>query len=97
MVPIRTIFNRAKDTYNDYEFDDIIIKGDPFKVYHIRKLNDLPEGHYQKRYCLKYLIIILLKMEKAIHLHDDLFKMSFMLAGMNAVDFTIVLLIRMEG
>lgn len=65
MVPIRTIFNRAKDTYNDYEFDDIIIISDPFIAYHTyRKLNDLPEGSITKR-GIKVLIIILLKIERS--------------------------------
>lgn len=87
MVPIRTIFNRAKDTYNDYEFDDIIIKGDPFKVYHIPEVKRPPRRALSKDILLKVFNYNPPKDWRSDALACDLFKMSFMLAGMNAVDF----------
>lgn len=87
MVPIRTIFNRAKDTYNDYEFDDILIKGDPFKVYHIPEVKRPPRRALPKDVLLKVFNYNPPKNWRKDALACDLFKMSFMLAGMNAVDF----------
>lgn len=87
MVPIRTIFNRAKDTFNDYEFDDIVIKGDPFKVYHIPEIKRPPKRALPKETLLKVFNYVPPKSWRDDALACDLFKMSFMLAGMNAVDF----------
>ena len=87
MITIHTVFNRAKDTYNDYELDDIVIKGDPFKVYHIPDVKHPPKRALPKDLLLKVFNYVPPRSWRTDALAYDLFKMSFMLAGMNAVDF----------
>lgn len=87
MVSIQTIFNQARNKYNDYEFDDIVIKGDPFKVYHIPEVKRPPKRSLAKEQLLKVFNYVPPKDWRTDALAHDLFIMSFMLAGMNAVDF----------
>lgn len=86
MIAVQTIFNQAKNTYNDYEFDDIVIKGDPFKVYHIPETKRPPKRAFSKEQLLKVFNYEPPFAWRTDALACDLFKMSFMLAGMNAVD-----------
>lgn len=87
MVTLQTIFNQAKKTFNDYEFDDIVIKGDPFKAYHIPVVRRPPRRTLSKDQLLKVLTYAPPVLNRIDVLAYDLFKMSFMLAGMNAADF----------
>lgn len=87
MVTLQTIFNQAKKTFNDYEFDDIIIKGDPFKAYRIPAVKRPPRRSLSKEQLLKVLTYVPPVSDRIDVLAYDLFKMSFMMAGMNAADF----------
>ena len=86
MLAVQTIFNQAKNTYNDYEFDDIVIRGDPFKVYHIPETKRPPKRSLSKEHLLRVFNYNPPFDWRTDALACDLFKMSFMLAGMNAVD-----------
>lgn len=86
MVAIQTLFNEAKNIYNDYEFDDIVIKGDPFKVYHIPVVKRPPKRALPKEQLLQVFNYHPPYDWRDDAIAHDLFKISFMLAGINAVD-----------
>lgn len=86
MVTVQTMFNKAKDRYNDYELDDIIIKGDPFKAYKIPEVACAEKRAITKDDLLKVYNYVPPKAKRVDALAHDLFILSFMLAGMNAAD-----------
>lgn len=86
MVSIQVVFNQAKKVYNDYELDDIIIKGDPFKAYKIPEIKRTAKRAITKEDILKIYNYVPPKDWRTDALARDLFLFSFMMAGMNAVD-----------
>lgn len=84
MGAISTIFNAAKLKYNDYDRGDIMIKNDPFKVYHPPRLEPTKKRAIEKDLIQK---IYEFHSEKEVpEMTRDLFMMSFFLAGMNLAD-----------
>ena len=83
----RTLYNQMLRAYNDYDTGDIVIVGDPFKVYHpARKIQ------YAKKAVTAEVIRMIagyrpsMKRAKSQTLARDMFLLSFCLAGMNMAD-----------
>lgn len=86
MVTIQTILNQAKRVYNDYEIGDIVIKIDPFKAYKIPNTVRPAKRAISKEEILRIYNYVPPRRGRTDELARDLFIMSLMLAGMNAVD-----------
>ena len=87
MESFRTLYNKMLRAYNDYDTGDIVISGDPFKIYHpIRKIQ------YRKKAVDAEVIRMIAGYTpskgsaKARTLAHDMFLLSFGLAGMNMAD-----------
>lgn len=87
MEKLQTIYNRMLLQYNDYEIGDIVIPGDPFKVYHTRQDVTYKQKAIEVDVIKK---IAAYKPTQKRHLSQmvarDMFMLSFCLAGVNLID-----------
>lgn len=87
MEKVQTIYNRMLLQYNDYEIGDIVIPGDPFKVYKTSQ-----DVTYKQKATEVDIIkkIAGFKPNSKRHLSQiiarDMFMLSFCLAGINLID-----------
>lgn len=84
---IQSIFNAALLHFNDYEKGDIIIANDPFKVYTIPAVLEAKKRAVDVEVIRKiYNYTPINKRRRTSMFTRDIYMLSFMLAGMNAVD-----------
>ena len=87
MQNVQTLYNKMLKRYNDYEINDIVITGDPFKVYDPHQ-----DFTYKKKAVGADIIrkIVAYKSPKEKYsprnYARDMFLLSFCLAGMNIID-----------
>lgn len=86
MMAIQAAFTQLKKAYNDYETGEILVKGEPFKVYHIPEAGSAKKRAISKDEIIKIYNYVASDESKPDALARDLFVLSFILAGMNAAD-----------
>ena len=87
MTDIRTLFNAARDEYNDEEKDEIKIVHYPFKKYKIAKAPESEKRNISamQLQCIRYAKEDKLILKRTIFARD-VFMLSFFLVGMNFAD-----------
>lgn len=84
---IQSVFNAALLHFNDYEKGDIIITNDPFKVYTIPAVLEAKKRAVDVHIIRKiYNYSPVNKRKRTTMFTRDIYILSFLLAGMNAVD-----------
>ena len=84
---IQSVFNAALLHFNDYEKGDIIITNDPFKVYTIPSVLEAKKRAVDVDIIRKiYNYSPINKRKRTTMFTRDIYILSFLLAGMNAVD-----------
>lgn len=84
---IQSVFNAALLHYNDYEKGDIVITNDPFKVYTIPPVLEAKKRAVDVDIIRKvYNYSPVNKRKRTTMFTRDIYILSFLLAGMNAVD-----------
>lgn len=84
---IQSIFNAALLHFNDYEKGDIIITNDPFKVYAIPAVLEAKKRAVDTEIIRKiYNYSPINKRRRTTTFTRDIYILSFLLAGMNAID-----------
>lgn len=80
---LATLFNVAKDKYNDYDSGNIVIKAEPFRTYKPERteINKRALSVDQIRSIWEYV-----PTNKSAEIAKDVFMLSFFLAGMNVAD-----------
>lgn len=86
MIAIQAVYTQLKETYNDYETGEILVKGEPFKVYNIPETGPVKKRAISKDDIIKIYNYVPSDESRPDALARDLFIMSFVLAGMNAAD-----------
>jgi site-specific recombinase XerD len=87
LVSIRTIFNEALSTFNDYDIGEIKIRTNPFKDFTIPKFQfvSLAEKKALSTDMLQKIFAAPVSTKRE-ELAKDVFMLSFCLCGMNAID-----------
>ena len=84
---IQSVFNAALLHYNDYEKGDIVITNDPFKVYTIPPVLEAKKRAVDVDIIRKiYNYSPINKRKRTTTFTRDIYILSFLLAGMNAID-----------
>lgn len=84
---IQSVFNAALLHFNDYEKGDIIITNDPFKVYTIPAVLEAKKRAVDVDIIRKiYNYSPINKRKRTTMFTRDIYMLSFLLAGMNAID-----------